>query len=153
MPGHEPGEDACFRDSKLAWLGYPRSRLWWERKGSPYPFSGYEIFSPETFPQAEKASASSTELLPILQNPPPICQPKPAPLLPAPPVYRSTRTISNTLGREQASSPLVYLGPCSLSLDHRLRKNREQTSCISITSRTSCEGPSTWELLYEAKLN
>ena len=38
-------------------------------------------------------------------------------------------------------------------LDHRLYKNREQTPCISVTSRTSCAVPSTWELLYEDELN
>lgn len=118
----------------------------------PQPFPGYEIFSPETFPQAEKASASSTELLPILQNPSPICPAKTDSSSPRPSCLLHTTTTSNALGWEQASR-LISLGPCCPWRDHRLCKSREQTSCISVTSRASCAVPSTWELLYEAELN
>jgi len=113
MPGHEPGEDACFRDPKLAWLGRPRSRLWWKKGISPRPSLGMRFSPLRLSHRLRRHRPPLLNSYPSFKTHPQSAQPKPTPLLPAPPVYCSTTTTSNALGWEQASPPSSPLAPAA----------------------------------------
>lgn len=105
MPGHEPGEDACFRDPKLAWLGRPRSRLVGKKGISPSPSLGMRFSSLRLSHKLRRHRPPLLNSYPSFKTHPQSVQPKPTPLLPAPTVYCST-TLPATLWVRKRPPPL-----------------------------------------------
>lgn len=104
-------------------------------------------FLPQDFPAAEKPAASSVELLPILQDSPPICPAQTNSPLPA----------LQHFGHQQHCMHITWLGiSCLLPLPSaplrpvagpQVLEEHGANSCISVSPRAPRSGPSVWEWL------